>query len=100
MIYQSKRLFWNEVLGDPYTSSLSPLMLVPGGYSVDRLCRTVDSTEKRAYSIIYDRDYVYSYVAKKILKSLQIQSKEEAKAFIEKAWDYYERSWSQEPPNK
>jgi hypothetical protein len=94
MIFQASHLNWNEVLGDPYTRSLSPLMLNEGGFTADKLCRTVDSSEKKAYRITYDKDYVYSYIAKKVLKAMQVTSKEEAIALIEQVWDYYERSWS------
>ncbi|MGL5875769.1 MAG: hypothetical protein ACRC2R_25975 [Xenococcaceae cyanobacterium] len=94
MIFQASHLHWNEVLGDPYTRSLSPLMLQEKGYSVDKLCRTVDSTEKKAYRITYDRGYVCSWMAKKVLKALHIKSKEDAIALMGEVWDYYERSWS------
>lgn len=94
MIVDRSEISWREVLGDPYAKALTPLMLAQNEYRVDKLSRAIDGRNKSAITITYDRNYVYSWIAKKVLKALRIKSKAEAIALIDRAWDYYERSFS------
>jgi hypothetical protein len=41
-------------------------------------------------AIVYDREYVLAFIAKKLFQDLQIQNIELAQILIETAWEYYQ----------
>jgi hypothetical protein len=94
MITKHNNIRWNELLGDPFTRTLNPLMLEGKGVSFTKLSRTPGATQKVAHEISYDREYVLAFLTKKVIQSLQIKDKQEALDLISEAWNYYEQSWS------
>ncbi|NJM87410.1 MAG: DUF3854 domain-containing protein [Hydrococcus sp. RU_2_2] len=91
MISKHNSIRWNEVLGDPFSRNLSPLMLVGDGVTHTKLSRTPGTANKVAHDITYDRDYVMAWLTKKFIQGLQIKDKNDAIAIISEVWDYYEK---------
>ncbi|MGL5880540.1 MAG: hypothetical protein ACRC2V_22585 [Xenococcaceae cyanobacterium] len=94
MISKHNNIRWNEVLGDPFSRNLSPLMLVGDGVTHTKLSRTPGTANKVAHDITFDRDYVMAWLTKKVIQGLHIKDKEEALKIISEAWDYYEQTWT------
>ncbi|NJK46991.1 hypothetical protein HC931_01120 [Candidatus Gracilibacteria bacterium] len=94
MISKHNSIRWNEVLGDPFSRNLSPLMLVGDGVTHTKLSRTPGTANKVAHDITYDRDYVMAWLTKKFIQGLQIKDKNDAIAIISEVWDYYEKTWT------
>lgn len=94
MISKHNSIRWNEVLGDPFSRNLSPLMLVGDGVTHTKLSRTPGTANKVAHDITFDRDYVMAWITKKVIQGLHIKDKEEALKIISEAWDYYEQTWT------
>jgi hypothetical protein len=94
MIAKHNQILWNEVLGDPFSTALTPLMMSGDGITKTRLSRTPGTTDKVATEIRYDKQYVLAFITKKVLQKLLIKDKAEAIALISEVWDYYEKSWS------
>ncbi len=92
MISKHNSIRWNEVLGDPFSRNLSPLMLIGDGVTHTKLSRTPGTANKVAHDITYDRDYAMAWLTKKVIQGLQIKDKAEAIAIISEAWAYYEKS--------
>ncbi|MGL5878206.1 MAG: hypothetical protein ACRC2V_10560 [Xenococcaceae cyanobacterium] len=96
MILKHNSIRWNEVLGDPFSRNLSPLMMVGDGVTHTKLSRTPGTANKVAHDITFDRDYVMAWLTKKVIQGLRIKDKQEAIAIISEAWDYYEQTWTGE----
>jgi hypothetical protein len=65
-------------------------MLSERGYVHIPAQRNNKKFEEKNIAIIYDREYVLAFIAKKIFQDLQIQDIELAQILIETAWEYYQ----------
>lgn len=65
-------------------------MLSEQGYIHIPSCKSNKKYEEKNIAIIYDREYVLAFVAKKVFQDLQIQNVDLARILIETAWEYYQ----------
>jgi hypothetical protein len=92
MIEEFKEIHWKEVLGNVYSRALSHSMLHPIGdkhFSVTPVVKGARKDKKKVW-VKYDRHYVTSFIAKKIIEKLQPITKEHLIEVISEAWDAYE----------
>jgi hypothetical protein len=65
-------------------------MLSERGYIHIPTCKRDEKFEEKNIAIVYDREYVLAFIAKKLFQDLQIQNIELAQMLIETAWEYYQ----------
>jgi hypothetical protein len=80
---------WYSVWGNPYFTPINPLMLLPDGYSVEKLLKTSKEAPKEVCSVYYDRSFVIHSIINSVIKPLDGVSRQQIEALITEALDFY-----------
>lgn len=82
-----EKITWRELTGNKFIVSLCPEMLSDAGYVKPQLIRKVGYAGKTMFNVVYDSEYVVTWISKRICKRLLGLSKQKVLEIVSNAWD-------------
>ncbi len=92
-----RREKWNKLFGNQFSQNISWVMLSNPGLVVKAKHRFLGEPKSpkeflKESEIVFDRDYVVQYIAKKIISPLQPESYNELQKILSDAWKFYKEN--------
>lgn len=79
---------WTKLQGNKYSKSLTPHMLLKGGYPVTMQSRVVGETKSgsKIVTVIFDRNYIVNWLIVKVIKALENEGLDAILELVKEAW--------------
>lgn len=78
---------WRDLTGNKYNKTLHPAMLSDEGYINQQAIRRAGDAGKTIFDVIYDHEYLLSYIDKHLCSKLFTLGKEEVVKLVAESWD-------------
>ncbi len=80
---------WRKLPGNKLSTSLHAAMLTPRNYRRNMIIAPLGSHlhQKNEYSVVFDREYALSYIARKLVKPLQNEGYDGICELVADAWE-------------
>lgn len=82
-----KSLNWRCLPGNKYSKALEPSMLTEQGCLKNQSVRHCHSPKGEMFNVIYDKEYVLTFLSKRIISNLCVIGKDKIHDLIDQAWD-------------
>jgi hypothetical protein len=89
---------WRMLTGNRFRRDLLPEMFTEDGCVKQQSIRRIGDVSKSVFDVMYDADYAFEYLERKICRVLAPMGRERVHRIIDKAWDLYERQNSVNQP--
>lgn len=90
---------WYTLPGNPYMVNISPLMLLPGGYVIDRSLRKKGEEVATIKSVCYDKQFVIQAILATLIEPLTDINDELIKELFDEALEFHRWLATEPTPN-
>ena len=81
---------WKKLKGNRFSKGIDSAMSSQAGYVAHQNIAVEGESEPRPRRVIYDQEYLLTYIIRKILQPLSYLGKQKTQEIIDKAWDMFE----------
>lgn len=82
---------WKKLKGNRFSKGIDSAMSSQAGYIAHQNITIAGELKARPYKVLYDQEYLLTYIVRKILQPLSYLGKEKTKEIIDKAWKLYDQ---------